>query len=324
VSPRVAVVGAGPAGLSAAAVAARAGATVDLFDERDVAGGQLRYRVQPVEAAYGRPAVRPFELADRLLAEATSAGVQPRLGALVAGTFGNGRQLLVAENGRAWTWDGDALIVATGSTDLPYPFPGATNPGVFSGRGLQILINRHRVLPGRSFAIIGGAEEAEELAVDVMLAGGEVVWSGIAPAPFLRAEGTDGVNGLRVGSESLAVDVIAIAVGRQPDPALATMAGVPLAFAAELGGLVPVVDEWMQAPVGQIFVAGDAAGTGSVAAAIAEGGFAGAAAAARLGLMNEDELAAMRINTPELAARMARRASLQPAFVQPYEGSDPT
>ena len=94
---------------------------------------------------------------------------------------------------------GDALIVTTGSTDLPYPFPGATYPGVFSGRGLQILINRYRVRPGRRFAIIGGAGDAEELAVDIMLAGGEMVWSGIAPAPFLRAEGVDGVNGLWVG-----------------------------------------------------------------------------------------------------------------------------
>ncbi len=191
----------GPAGLSAAAVSARSGATVDLFEERDEAGGQLRYRAQPVEAEYGRPAERPFELADRLLADVIRVGVQPRLDALVAGSFVNGRQLLVVENGRSWIWEGDALIVATGSTDLPYPFPGATFPGVFSGRGLQILINRHRVLPGRRFAIIGGAGEAEELAIDIMLAGGEVVWSGIAPAPFLRAGGMNGVDAYASGTK---------------------------------------------------------------------------------------------------------------------------
>jgi thioredoxin reductase len=323
-TPRVAVVGAGPAGLSAAAIAARAGTAVDLFEERDEAGGQLRYRVQPVEAEYERPAERPFELADRLLADVIAVGVQPRLGALVAGSFVNGRQLLVVENGRSWTWEGDALIVATGATDLPYPFPGATFPGVFSGQGLQILMNRHRVLPGRRFAIIGGAGEAEELAIDIMLAGGEVVWSGIAPAPFLRAEGGDGVSGLRVGSDDFAVDVIAIAVGRQPDPALATMAGVPLAFAGELGGLVPVVDAWLQAPAGHIFVAGDAAGVGSVATAMAEGRLAGAVAAARLGLLDDEALSAMQGTHPDLAARSARRASLQPVVVQQYEGPELT
>jgi sarcosine oxidase subunit alpha len=322
VNARIAVIGAGPAGLSAAAVAARAGAVVDLLEERDEAGGQLRYRAQPVVAEFGQPAERPFELADRLLEEATVAGVQLRLGAVAAGCFVNGRELLIVENTRSWNWHGDALIVATGSTDLPYPFPGATYPGVFSGRGLQILLNRYRIRPGQRFAIIGGASDAEELAVDVMLAGGEVVWSGIAPAPFLRAEGVDGVNALRVGGEAFAVDVIAIAVGRQPDPALATMAGVPLAFAAELGGLVPVIDEWLQAPTGQIFVAGDAAGAGSIAAAIAEGRLAGAAAAARLGLMSDDALPAVRDSNAELAARAAIRSSLQPVFTQSYEGSE--
>ena len=100
------------------------------------------------------------------------------------------------------------------------------------------------------------------------------------------------------------------------------MAGVPLAFAAELGGLVPVLDERLQAPTGQIFVAGDAAGAGSVAAAIAEGRLAGAAAAARLGLMSDDALSKARDSDPGLNARMAIRSSLQPVFVQPYEGSD--
>ena len=130
------------------------------------------------------------------------------------------------------------------------------------------------------------------------------------------------MHGLRVGSDAFKVDVIAIAVGRQADPALATMAGVPLAFAAALGGLVPVVDEWLQAPGGKNFVAGDAAGAGSVAAAIAEGRLAGAAAAARLGLMNDDDVVSLRVSDPELAARAALRASLQPVFAQPYEGSD--
>jgi thioredoxin reductase len=278
--------------------------------------------VQPVEAGFGQPAERPFELRERLLADVAAAGAHLHLGAVVAGSFAHGPQILVVENDRSWIWEGDALIVATGSTDLPYPFPGATYPGVFSGRGLQIVINRYRVWPGRRFAIIGGASEADELAIDIMLAGGEVVWSGIAPAPFLRAEGVDGVRGLQVGSESYDVDVMAIAVGRQPDPALAAMVGVPLAFAADLGGQVPVVDEWLQAPAGPVFVAGDAAGVGSVAAAIAEGRLAGAAAAARLGLLAEEGVIAMQTAAPELAARVARRASLRPVFVQPYEGSE--
>jgi hypothetical protein len=180
----------------------------------------------------------------------------------------------------------------------------------------------HRVRPGRRFAIIGGASEAEELAVDVMLSEGEVVWSGIAPAPFLRADGAAGVRGLTVGQDHYAVDVIAIAVGRQADPALATMAGTPLAFSPELGGLIPLVDDSLQSPIDRMFIAGDAAGVGSIEAAIAEGRLAGIAAAASLGLASDEDVAAVRTaGGPELAWRLARRTALQPVSVQPYQSA---
>jgi len=305
--------------LVAATEAATAGASVTVLDERAEPGGQLRYRVQPVTSGIGSDAERPDRLADRLLDDALAAGVRFRCDATVAGCFA-GLELLLIEEGATSRVVADAMIVATGSTDLPYPFAGATLPGVFSGRGMQILLNTHRVRPGRRFAIIGGASDAEELAVDVMLAGGEVVWSGIAPAPFLRAEGADGVRRLAVGSDHYAVDVIAIAVGRQADPALATMAGTPLAFSPDLGGLVPQIDDSLQSPVRGLFVAGDAAGVGSVAAVIAEGRLAGITAAASLGLASNEDVAAVRAaGGPELTWRLGRRTTLEAVTVQPYE-----
>ena len=315
----VVVVGAGPAGLAAATQAATAGASVLLLEERSEPGGRLRHRVQPVVAALGANAERPDQLAERLVDDALAAGVEFRTDATVAGCFTD-NELLVIEDGHGVRITPDALIVATGSTDLPYPFPGATFPGVFSGRGLQILLNQHRVRPGHRFAVIGGGADAEELAVDIMLAGGEVVWSGIAPAPFLRADGENGVCRLTVGHEVHAVDAIAVAVGRQPDPALATMAGTPLAFSAELGGLIPQIDEQLRSPVAGLYVAGDAAGVGSVTASLAEGRLAGIAAAASLGLATSEDVAAVRMaGGPELAWRTATRASLQTVSVQPYE-----
>jgi thioredoxin reductase len=318
VTPVIAVVGAGPAGLAAATEAARAGAAVTVFEERSEPGGRLRYHVQPIAAREGYSAERPGQIADRLIAEARAAGVDMRTDMVVAGCFPP-RELLVVRDGHAQRLTPDALTVATGSSDLPYPFAGATFPGVFTARGLRVLMHQHRVRPGRRFAIIGGGEEAEELAVDVMLAGGEVVWSGIAPAPLLRVEGSDGVRGLVVGQERHDVDVVAIAVGRQVDPSLATMAGVPLGFAGELGGLVPVVDARMESAISGVFVAGDAAGVGSVAAVIAEGRLAGVAAAARLGLAGDDLVAAVRMaGGAELEWRLSMRASLQAVAVQPF------
>jgi hypothetical protein len=125
---------------------------------------------------------------------------------------------------------------------------------------------------------------------------------------------------LTVGQDHYAVDVIAIAVGRQADPALATMAGTPLAFSPELGGLIPLVDDSLQSPIGRMFIAGDAAGVGSIEAAIAEGRLAGIAAAASLGLASDEDVAAVRTaGGPELAWRLARRTAPQPVSVQPYQ-----
>jgi NADPH-dependent 2,4-dienoyl-CoA reductase/sulfur reductase-like enzyme len=315
----IVVVGAGPAGLAAATEAAAAGASVTVLDEQEEPGGQLRYRLQPVTAAAGAHADRPDRIAERLVDAALAAGVRFRTNATVAGCFA-GLELLVVEDGHSFRDVPDCLIVATGSTDLPYPFAGATYPGVFSARGLQILLNLHRVRPGRRFAIIGSAADAEELAVDVMLAGGEVVWSGIAPAPFLSADGAAGVRGLTVGQDHYAVDVIAIAVGRQADPALATMVGTPIAFSTELGSLIPLIDDQLRSPIAGLFVAGDAAGVGSIAAAIAEGRLAGIAAAASLGLASDEDVAAIRAaGGPELAWRLATRTALPAVSAQPYQ-----
>jgi len=320
--PQVVIAGAGPAGLAAAAATADAGASTLVLDEQRAAGGRLRYQVQPVAAAPSVPAERPSDLLERLRAEAVAAGAVVQTGTVVSACFA-GLELLVVEGDAASRLAPDALIVTTGSTDLPFPFSGATLPGVFSARATQILLNEHRVRPGRRFAIVGSDEAAEALTVDILLAGGEVVWSGVAPAPFLRAEGDNGVSALVVGQDRFDVDVVVIAVGRQADAALATMAGVPLGFVAALGGLVPLVDERMRSSVSGLFMAGDAAGPGSVAAAIAEGRLAGVAAAAELGLATEDEVRQALIAAgPEVAARAAMRADLAPLHQQPYEPAD--
>jgi len=98
------------------------------------------------------------------------------------------------------------------------------------------------------------------------------------------------------------------------------MAGTPLAFSPDLGGLVPQIDDSLQSPVRGLFVAGDAAGVGSVAAVIAEGRLAGITAAASLGLASNEDVAAVRAaGGPELTWRLGRRTTLEAVTVQPYE-----
>jgi hypothetical protein len=76
----------------------------------------------------------------------------------------------------------------------------------------------------------------------------------------------------------------------------------------------------MQTSLPGLFVAGDAAGAGSVAAAIAEGHLAGIAAAASIGLASDAEvIQARERGGSEVAWRIAERAALGAEFRQPFE-----
>jgi hypothetical protein len=122
-----------------------------------------------------------------------------------------------------------------------------------------------------------------------------------------------------VGEDRYDVDCVVIAIGRQPDAALATMAGATLAFASQLGGLVPILSERLEATPGT-FVAGDAAGIGSIAAALAEGRYAGIAAALALGKADAaDVRVAQTEGGEEMRWREAQRRALQPLYSQPYQ-----
>lgn len=317
-TPEVLVVGAGPAGLAAAEAAGRAGAEVLLVDENNDLGGSLRYQVQPLVFVETEAPVGTAQLREALVAAADRSGVDLQAGVIAAGWYPDGKVLLV-KNDTARIVIPQILIVATGSTDLPFPFAGATLPGVFSARAIQILLNQWRVLPGKRFAVVGSAGESGSIAEDIALAGGEVVFPGVAPPTMLKAVGTDGVEAFQIGDARYEVDCIVVAMGRQPDAALATMAGAELGFAPQLGGLVPVLSEHLEATPTTL-VAGDAAGIGSVVAAIAEGRFAGQVAALALGKVHASDVkVAQTEGGEELRWREAQRRVLRPLYAQPYQ-----
>ena len=119
---KVAVVGAGPAGLAAAQQLARAGHDVTLFEKNDRVGGLLRYGIPDFKLDKG--------LIDRRVEQMVAEGLKIRTGVLIAGKDGLGKDSKVTN----WAKETitpeqlqaqfDAVLLTGGaeqSRDLPVP-----------------------------------------------------------------------------------------------------------------------------------------------------------------------------------------------------------
>ncbi|CAH1689784.1 (2Fe-2S)-binding protein [Hyphomicrobiales bacterium] len=155
-APRVAIVGAGPAGIRAAEALVDAGLRPILIDEAPRPGGQI-YRQPP--PALQRPAreLYGFEATKAARLHQTFARIRPamdyRSETLVWGVRDN-RVLLSGSEGRAELYF-DRIIVATGAMDRIAPIPGWTQPGVYSLGGAQVMLKYQASLIGRRPIFVG-------------------------------------------------------------------------------------------------------------------------------------------------------------------------
>ncbi|MBN1495322.1 MAG: FAD-dependent oxidoreductase [Spirochaetes bacterium] len=132
---KVIVAGAGPAGLEAARVAARAGHAVSLYEKQPVAGGQFNLAAVPPGKQELCKIVRYLSL------QAEKAGVEIRYDTPVT------PELLAREKP-------DALVVATGARAGRLPVPGADADNVFTAH--EVLAGTVDIGPGRALVIGGG------------------------------------------------------------------------------------------------------------------------------------------------------------------------
>lgn len=305
----VAVVGAGPAGIAAAIAAAGSGAETLLIDENDSPGGQLRWRLgASLSGDFGLgtdPAPGPEvarHLAERL-ASTDKLTVSP--GTIAWGLFED-NLLGISGAGGASEVRADAVVLTTGSTDITYPFPGWTLPGVMTARAVQIFMHIHRVLPGHRWAILGDTAEGAELAGEIEQAGGEVV-ARLSDHDAIRASGTNRLAHVEQDDDVYEVDGLAVALGRQPDPELALQAMAESRFDWDLGGYIPYRDEHGATSVPGLYVAGDAAGIGDLREIVTEGRIAGlAAAGAKPDVLRDARDTLEQISTERRRAALAR------------------
>jgi len=185
----LAVVGAGPAGMTAAVAAARAGCTVSVLDLGERPGGQYwRFGPATSDGRYHRSWAAFTSL--RASFEAHQAGgrivhlaghavfhIEPPPAGKDAGSQPRFRVHAVADERRRdhAAVDAAAVIVATGAYERLLPVPGWTLPGVMAAGAAQALLKGSAVLAGNRVVVAGTGPFLLPVAVGLAQAGARVV-----------------------------------------------------------------------------------------------------------------------------------------------------
>ena len=161
------IVGAGPAGMSAAHTAAKHGASVLLLDEQPRAGGQIFRNVtnNKTPSYLGNDYRAGQALVDALDIE----GISTEFGATVW-RIDDGQRVVWSREGVSHISIASHIVLAGGAQERPMPFPGWTLPGVMSVGAAQILMKTSALLP-EDTVLIGSGPLLYLLAVQLINAG---------------------------------------------------------------------------------------------------------------------------------------------------------
>jgi len=283
------VVGAGPAGLAAAAALLSAGRTVRVLErEKDVGGA----------VAAGFPAGDPVRLPavspEHLLSNTSAIGLFTEDSTRFVAAVSHG-----AAGPQLRRIEAPVVVVATGGYPALLPFENNDLPGVYAGAAVALLLKRHGVLVGESIACVGEGPGLHALARALKDAGAEVPrvlqLSGELPPDALptarvgtplRASGLHQVKALTYGArgveERVACDAVAVALPPSPALELARQGGARVVFSEKWNVFAVEAGADGSTGVPGLYAAGNVTGPHSPAESLSSGERAGRSAAAWL------------------------------------------
>ena len=321
----LAIIGGGPAGLSAAISAASLGAKVILIDRSESLGGQL---IKQTHMFFGSQkqyaSIRGVDIAGILMKdlEKYQDNIEIMLDATVISVYEDG-VIAVEQNEKYIKIKPQSIIVATGASEKFLTFPNNDLPGIYGAGAVQTLMNVHGVAPGKNVVMVGAGNIGLIVSYQLMQAGINVkaildaspkIGGYLVHASKIRRMGipiltshtvkyAHGNNKLEKvtlcrldekwqqvpGSEfDIETDVLCISVGLSPLTELLWQQGCEMKYVPELGGHVPVRNDNLETSIKGIYVAGDVAGVEEASSAMVEGRLAGLCAAKALGHISPD------------------------------------
>lgn len=170
------VVGAGPAGLSAATLASEHGLSVLLLDEQGAPGGQIYRNIEHNDANDPETcAILGAEYTyGAALASACRQTVVTYTPNATVWRIDPDGTVAYSIDGAARTVRGHRVILATGAMERPVPIPGWTMPGVMTAGAAQTLLKSSAMLPAGRLVVAGAGPLAMLVTQQLIAAGADV------------------------------------------------------------------------------------------------------------------------------------------------------
>ena len=289
----VAVIGAGPAGLSAAIAAKKEGAQRVFVIERDkTPGGILQ---QCIHAGFGLKVFHEEltgpEYAHRFIREALECGVEFLFGCMAL-QVGAHEIICLQEGTGVVTVKAGAVVLAMGArerTRAALRIPGTRPAGIYTAGAAQRLINRQNMLVGKNVVILGSGDIGMIMARRLTLEGAKVLavveimdyLAGLTrnrvqclddfDIPLYLShtvtfiEGNERVTGVVISEvdekrqpipgteQKIPCDTLLLSVGLIPENELTAEAGIALSPVTR----GPEVNQYMQTSIPPVFAAGN-------------------------------------------------------------------
>ncbi len=314
----IVIVGAGPAGLSAANILKDFNIRVLLVEQNPKLGGQLIKQTHKFFGSENEMAgTRGFEIANILIQNIKDSNINYKTDSTAFGFYPDST-LAIFQNNQLLKVHSKYFFFATGASEKMIPFAGNDVPGVFGAGAAQTMMNVFGIKPGKDILMVGAGNVGLIVSYQLLQAGINVkavieampkIGGYFVHAAKLRRFGVPILTGTTIkevmgtkrvekaisigldeefkeieGSEKeWNVDTVCLSTGLMPSVNLLSQAGCTLKYVSSLGGYVPIRNRELRTSRETIYVAGDVSGIEEASTAMVEGKIASLAILEKIG-----------------------------------------